>query len=150
MDNKLLNKLTKQDIGEIADMLKSVDSPEIDSEKRNSEVLKQLRKTNEDYKPYCKDRYKTLLEIAEKITEHHYQDNRQFGNVLIKCLVSNRLREEEYTLSEIGRAMNKHHSTIMFYLDKMKDMSSLPLIYANEMRMRSLFNYAIEEHDEQE
>ena len=156
MDNKLLNRLTKQDIGEIRqtmfDLNKEIRETGTipDDEMYCTSVLRQLKKNTSGYKPLCKDRYKVLLELAEKVTEHHHQENRQFTNVLIRCLVSTRLREEGYTLSEIGRAMNKHHSTVVFYTEKMNDMLSLPLMYANEVRIRSLFNYEIEEHDGQE
>lgn len=158
MDNKLLNRLTKQDIAEIHQALDSEASYVMDGDKcirQNtneyySSVLKKLKANNPNYKPFCKDRYKTLVEIAEKVTEQKYEDNRHFGNVLIKCLVSNRLREEGYTFGEIGKAMNKDHSTIVFYVGKMDDMLSLPLMYSKEMRTRSLFNDEIEKHDEQE
>jgi len=158
MDNKLLNRLTKQDIAEIHEALDSEvlyikdgdGYVRSNSNEYYSSVLKKLKANNPDYKPFCKDRYKTLLEIAEKVTEHKYEDNRKFGNVLIKCLVSNRLREEGYSFGEIGKAMNKDHSTIVFYIGKMEDMMTLPLMYSKEMRMKSLFNDEIERHDEQD
>lgn len=158
MDNRLLNRLTKQDIDEIRQIMFELNKEirEDDSicipndDKYCNDVLKRLRSNNRDYKPLCKERYKVLLSLAEKVTDHSYSDNRQFGNVVIKCLVSNRLRDEGYSFNEIGRAMNKHHSTVMFYIGKMSDMLSLPIIYSEEMRMRSLFNDAIDEYDKQE
>lgn len=112
------------------------------SEEQYQEVLRRLE--NAAPKPVkkipCKERYKELLGYAEEATGHILKKgDRSLENVFIKCFVATRLVEENYTKSEIGRAMDMTHSSIIFYLKKLNEILSMPIMYEKEVAQYKTF-----------
>ena len=152
MTNDLLSQLTIQDIREIRDIIRCIDdecvlfdlekkdySEYINSDEFFKDVLNRM-KDNNHYKPPCKERYPVLLEQAEYVTSYTQNPNsRTTENVFIRSIVAHQLHEEGYTYSEIGRVIKKSHATVMFYVNKVNDMLSLPQMYETEITQYEQF-----------
>ena len=152
MTNDLLSQLTIQDIREIRDIIRCIDdecvlfdlekkdySEYINSDEFFKDVLNRM-KDNNHYKPPCRERYPVLLEQAEYVTSYTQNPNsRTTENVFIRSIVAHQLHEEGYTYSEIGRVIKKSHATVMFYVNKVNDMLSLPQMYTTEITQYEQF-----------
>ena len=155
MTNDLLSQLTIQNIREIKQAIEYVDSEfalsdilgnetrdyaeYLDSDEFYKDVLNRM-KDNNHYKPPCRERYPVLLEQAEYVTSYTQNpDSRTTENVFIRSIVAHQLHEEGYTYSEIGRVIKKSHATVMFYVNKMNDMLSLPQMYTTEITQYEQF-----------
>ena len=66
---------------------------------------------------------------------HKLDATRSNENTLIRKMVAHRLIDEGYGCSEIGRAMGKHHATVLHLNRCMVDMLSLPACYKPELCM---------------
>ena len=94
--------------------------------------------------PPCKDRYPSLVKSAEYVTSSTFQPHsRTTQNVFIKCMVASQLYKEGYSYSEIGRTMGATHATVIYYVNKMKDMVSLPKAYKAEIAKYEEFKSSI-------
>ena len=157
MTNELLSQLTIQDIKEVVnaffaqqyDAYKDIAGMN-DKEAGDlweytqrdefyQDVLNRM-KDNNHYKPPCRERYPVLLEQAEYVTSYTQNPNsRTTENVFIRSIVAHQLHEEGYTYSEIGRVIKKSHATVMFYVNKVNDMLSLPQMYTTEITQYEQF-----------
>lgn len=151
MKTELVNKLTWEDIKEIDEMLCALsknfkllddDGTQSMDEEYYSEVIRQFRVKYKTLSA-CRDRYKEILPIAENIVGEKNRKERTFELTVLRCMVANKLHEEGYTISDIGRVMRYDHSTVSFYLSKKADFFSLPLMYEREVRWFKAFDEAL-------
>ena len=146
MQVELLSKLTWQDVKEICDTFYQVNNDEVISEENYSEVIVRL---NKQYKtlPACKDRYKEILPIAERIVGEKNRRERTFELTVLRCMLASKLKEEGYTLTNIAKEMGYDHSTIVFYFKKKDDFFSLPLMYEREVTWFKAFDEALKDEN---
>ena len=150
MQTALINRLTWEDIKEIDAMLCSIDQAASNEgmifkneEDYYSEAIRQLRVKYKTL-PACRDRYKEILPIAEKIVGEKNRKERIFELTVLRCMVASRLREEGYRITDISTVMKYDHSTVSFYLAKKEDFFSLPLMYEREVRWFRAFDQQLE------
>lgn len=143
MRSSLINKLTWEDIKEIHEILDNMEEELTDEEVKFNSVLKKLKRK---YKvsPTCKERYSALLPVAEKLVGAKLGDKRTPEQMLIRLMVSCRLYDEQYTISEIGRVIGRDHSTIMYYIKRRDDYFSVPTMYTYEVSLLERFKDSIE------
>lgn len=150
MQASLLRKLTWKDIREIAETLDTIDiyDKELKSEERYySDAILILCKKYKLF-PACRERYKEILPIAEKIVGFKNRKERTFDLTVLRCMVATKLREEGYGVSDIGRTMKYDHSTVSFYLGKKKDFFALPNIFEREVRWFKQFDEELGEQNQ--
>ena len=93
---------------------------------------------NED-EPTVIERYAVLLEAAEKVFGRKLTDSLERENILIRTFISYKLRKEGYSNGEIGRRMNRDHSSVTHMYKKVTEMISVPNAYKDEMEKLKLF-----------
>ena len=136
MRSNILNQLTVEDIKEIYETTDQILQQGAFWESWDALYRTVLRKLKEvkDYRPLCNDRYPTLVEAAEYVTNSTFvPTSRTASNAFIKCMIAHRLHEERYSYSEIGRTMGLSHATVIYYVNKMNDMMSLPKMFESEI-----------------
>ena len=140
MKTELVNKLTWEDIQEIDKAIYELEESDYHGyEEYYSEVIRRLRIKYKTL-PACRDRYKEILPIAEKIVGEKLRKERTFELTVLRCMVANKLREEGYKITDIGTVMRYDHSTVSFYLSKKADFFALPLMYEREVRWFKAFD----------
>lgn len=73
---------------------------------------------------------------GQKVSLH----NREAWCVWAKAMVAYRMLQEGYTHGEIGRQLEKDHSTVAHYKRKMEDALSLPHAYQDIIPVWNKFN----------
>ena len=125
MDSKLIN---------------AVDSM-TDDEKRNLVIHLQnglLSKT--DITP-PKVRCLELVTVAELVFGHKLDyDSRLRVDVMIRRFVAYKMRTEGYTLSVIGKSMNKSHAAVLHLINQLDDFFSIPSLYKDEIEKYQEFD----------
>ena len=86
-------------------------------------------------KPTAPERYPAVVQAAEAATGHTLTNARSRANTLIRAFVSYRMHEEGYSNSEIGRELNRDHSTVTQLAGRMREMLSMPVYYSAELKM---------------
>ena len=131
---------------------------------RNETIVRQIRKLpSEDrryiigaaimdldrdlLKPNGPDRYAILLRLAEQATGHQLTKSRCRENTDIRILVATQMRSEGYGLYEIGRWMERDHSTVTYYTKMMEDALSLPVACPELIRKYDSFKKELLEYD---
>ena len=150
MQVSLINKLTWEDIRDIATAANNFTLEDsLNEEEYYSKILSSL---NRQYKTLaaCKERYKEILPIAEEIVGMKNRKERTFELVVLRSMVACKLREENFLITDIGRAMGYDHSTIMHLFQKKKDFFALPLMYEREVRWFKQFDEALEDENNRE
>lgn len=80
-------------------------------------------------------RYAELLSIAEDLFDYKMKTSRRDAeDVMIRRFISYRLRQEGFSLSAIGHAVGKNHSTIFHLIKQMEDYFSLPGLYKDDIK----------------
>ena len=102
------------------------------------EVLRRLRMRYGSLPP-INEVYPSVLEMAEEAAGWRLTDGRCRENTLIHCLVTYKLHNDGYSYGEIGKMMNRDHSTITHYYLKMRDMLSVPYAYRWEIEVYKRF-----------
>ena len=139
MEAKLINRLTWKDVKEIVNTTESVVDTDEGEEKYYSNVIRALNLSNKTPLA-CKERYKFFKAAMEKVSGDKLANNRTFEQVVYRSIIANQLREEGYTFESIGKAMGRDHSTVVFYIDKMKTFASLPIMFEKELQLLRMFN----------
>ena len=139
MRQELLKQLTWEDIQEIwyetdktlhSELVKAMAT----ASERFSLALKNLHEKN-DCPPTIGERFPFVLACAEIAVGRKLSRERCEDNTLIRAFVSYMLRYEGYTYKEIGRMLQRDHSTVMHLYKKMEDILSLPYVYRKEIDM---------------
>lgn len=147
MQAALINKITWNDVQEIDSILCDIDKENkaYIGEEYYSEVIRRLR-TKYKTLPACRDRYNEILPIAETIVGEKNRRERTFELIVLRCMVSCKLRDEGYCMSDIARVMKYDHSTISFYFKKKEDFFALPIMYEREVRWFKQFDEELKEN----
>lgn len=95
----------------------------------------------------AEQRYSILVPMAESCLKAKLNNTRERRCVLIRVFIAYKMRLEGYTLREIGRVLNRHHATVIVYVQMMKDMNDVPRFYANELQRYKEFEEAVKEYD---
>lgn len=132
MRQELLKILTTDDIQEILDagqlLWENYEEPLAEN------ILRQLLEENE-CPPSIGLRFPFVLACAEQATGRKLSRERSKDNTTFRAFVAYKLREEGYTYSDIGKMLQRDHSTVMHLCNIMRDMLSVPMAYQDEMKM---------------
>ena len=114
-----------------------------------AEVLWPNKEDLQECKIPIGERYDEVLRAAQTAVGKRLTKGRRQEDVLIRVFVSYRLRCEGYSCEEIGKAMNRDHSTVVHYARKnMGDMLSLPHMYKDELKMYNKMNEILDKHED--
>ena len=111
------------------------------TEQERMEVAMRIMEKN----PTAERRYALMLPIAEEIVGRKMDSSRHSDCVTIRRLCAYRMMEEGLRLSHIAWAMGKHHSTVLHYVQQMKDAFDEPIFFAGDIRQYIRFTEAVEE-----
>lgn len=98
-------------------------------------------------RPYGPDRYHILLTLAQEALGYTLTETRTRQNTDIRMMVAKQMRNEGYSLEEIGSFMGRDHSTVSFYTRTMDDALSFPIAYGNLIEKYATFKNKLEEYD---
>lgn len=98
-------------------------------------------------KPNGPDRYAILKSIAEKATGHTLTASRSRDNTEIRMLVATEMRNEGFTLEEIGTWMGRDHSTVTHYTMLLDDAHKYPAAFADLLAKHELFLKQLQDYD---
>ena len=132
MRQELLKILTTDDIEEIICTARELCDNLVRPTSQN--ILRHLLDDN-DCPPSIGERFPFILACAEIAVGRKLSRERCEDNTLIRAFVSYMLRNEGYTYKEIGRMLQRDHSTVMHLYKKMEDILSLPQVYRKEIDM---------------
>ena len=130
MRQELLKILTTDDIQEI------LDAGELlwqDYKEPNAvNILNQLLEDN-GCPPSIGLRFPFVLACAELAAGKRLTKERSKENTMLRAFVAYRLREEGYTYFDIGKMLQRDHSTVVHLCRLMRDMLSVPNAYRKEL-----------------
>lgn len=93
-------------------------------------------------------RWDTVLFTAIRVTGLPYiTGSRDAKTVLIREIAAWRMMDEGYSISDIGRAMGKDHSTVSYYARMRKDAVSIPMAFREHLTMYGKLVLALNEND---
>ena len=99
------------------------------------------------FRPCAKERYKQLLHLSEKAWDRKLTCWKSYDDTRIRMFVSYKMREEGYSYGQIGKAMDRHHSSIINQVKRMNNVFDEPVFYAEEVSKYELFNEMVKEYD---
>lgn len=132
MRQELLKILTSDDIQEILDAGELL--RQNNQEPTARDMLRHLLEKNK-CPPSIGERFPFILACAEIAAGRRLSRERSKENTTLRAMVSHRLRLEGYTYSEIGKMIQRDHSTVMHLCGVMRDMLSVPNAYREEMEI---------------
>lgn len=145
MNNELIDKLSWEDVREIVAMKTLVTNTgkRFETEEENySEVIHMLRIKHKTIGA-CIERYNEILPIAEEIVGTKNRKERVFELIVLRAMVANKLKDEGYRVTDIGKVMGYNHATVNHYFEKKNDFFALPIMYEQEVRWFKLFDEAL-------
>lgn len=93
-------------------------------------------------------RFATLLAIAESVTGLRNDPKRRDSqSVLLRTIIVWRMIDEGYSISDIGRAMGKDHSTVSYYARMRKDAVAIPMAFREHLTMYGKLVLALNDND---
>ena len=93
-------------------------------------------------------RWDTILYKAIMVTGYPYTPgSRDAQSVLCRTISAWRMMDEGYTISDIGKAMGKDHSTVSYYAKQRKDAIELPVAYREHLAMYGKLILALSNDD---
>jgi len=93
-------------------------------------------------------RWDTVLFTAIGVTGYQYTTgSRDAKTVLIREIAAWRMMDEGYSISDIGRAMGKDHSTVSYYARMRKDAVAIPMAFREHLTMYGKLVLALNEND---
>lgn len=95
------------------------------------------------------ERYQVLLGFSEAVWGKKLTASKSGDDVRIRMFVSNKMREEGFSYSDIGRAMGRSYCAIISHVKRMGDMFDEPIFYALELRKYAQFVDMVKENDRQ-
>ena len=141
MRRELLKILTEKDIDEILETEKSLWRDT--AIPTSGDVLKKLLDKYE-YHTSIGERFSYVLSCAEKAVGKKLSRNRSKEDTLIRAFVTYALKSEGYGYSEIGRLLERDHSTVIHLYNKVKDMLSVPNVYREDIEMLRTFDLLLD------
>ena len=93
-------------------------------------------------------RFATLLAIAESVTGLRNDPKRRDSqSVLLRTIIVWRMMDEGYSITDIGRAMGKDHSTVSYYARMRKDAVAIPMAFREHLTMYGKLVLALNDND---
>lgn len=97
---------------------------------------------------YVAGRYSDLLQIATSILGPGIGTKRRDSHCVIgRMLIAYKMRDEGYSLNQIGMMMGRHHATIIHLERMMEDVLRYPDCFKIEMAYWQEFIKKTKEHD---
>ena len=128
----LTTQLTWEDVRDIMAISVNVEAaPTARPREYYQEILDRFvesRTFRKDLTP-CELRYKVVLAAAEAVVGFRLGKARTSVNTDIRAVVSKILRTEGYSLSEVGDAINRDHSTVHALVRRVDEVLALPESY---------------------
>ena len=85
-------------------------------------------------------RYTVLANAAEKAVGQEMLINRQTrADVMVRTMVAHKLRQEGFSLTTIGKAIGRSHSTVLLLIRQMDGIIASPIYFAPEMERYNRF-----------
>ncbi len=106
----------------------------------------------------CKDgevktienRFEQIRSATESVFGRAIDRSRVRENVIAKSFIAYIMRNEGFSTTKIGRMLHLHHATILYLTNKVKDMLSLPWIYAEDLEKLNQIIELLDENKIQE
>lgn len=93
-------------------------------------------------------RWDTVLFTAIRVTGLPYiTGSRDAQTVLVREIAAWRMMDEGYSISDIGRAMGKDHSTVSYYARMRKDAVAIPMAFREHLTMYGKLVLALNDND---
>lgn len=93
-------------------------------------------------------RWDTVLFTAIRVTGKPYTTgSRDAQTVLVREIAAWRMMDEGYSISDIGRAMGKDHSTVSYYARMRKDAVAIPMAFREHLTMYGKLVLALNDND---
>ena len=93
-------------------------------------------------------RWDTVLFTAIRVTGKQYTTgSRDAQTVLVREIAAWRMMDEGYSISDIGRAMGKDHSTVSYYARMRKDAVAIPMAFREHLTMYGKLVLALNDND---
>ena len=126
-----ISQLTWEDVRDIMDISEEVEVTPNGPRVYYQEILDRFVKSRtfrKDITP-CELRYKVVLEAAESVVGFRLGKARTSVNTDIRAIVAKILRSEGYSLSEVGDAINRDHSTVHALVKRVDEVLAIPESY---------------------
>ena len=93
-------------------------------------------------------RWDTVLFTAIRVTGLPYiTGSRDAQTVLVREIAAWRMMDEGYSITDIGRAMGKDHSTVSYYARMRKDAVAIPMAFREHLTMYGKLVLALNDND---
>ena len=117
-------------------------------DQRRSTIGEALRQMDEDEsKPSVISRYDIVLYAAQVSTGVQLTARRTSEDTKVRMLVAYQLHTEGYTYAQVGKAMNRDHSTASYLYKKMDDVLKNPSIWKEMYHNYETFTQLLKQYD---
>ena len=114
--------------------------------KKERARLAELLKESLNEKANAPKRFRELLIVASNILGKGIDSKcRDTSCVIGRMLITYKMRDEGYSLNQIGIMMGRHHSTILHLERMMEDVFRYPDCFKNELAYWNVFIKALKE-----
>lgn len=79
------------------------------------------------------------MKVMETLLGHPIPTGRSREATYARCILSVYLREQGFSLSAIGRMLDRDHSVISYYLNTWREAQAFPKMYEKEIALNDLF-----------
>ena len=101
-------------------------------------ILERLLEKNQA-PPSIGSRFPSVLQAAEDASGRKLSRARSKENTVLRAMVAYRLRSEGYSYNDIGKMLQRDHSTVVHLCGIMRDMLSVPGAYREDMAVYRRF-----------
>ena len=113
--------------------------------KKDRAILIKVLKQSLHEKDEGRGRFGMLYKVATSIVGNGIlTQSRDHKLVTARKIIAYTMRCEGYSLSAIGRAMNRNHASVMYMLKMWEDVKAYPDVFREDMEMYEEFNRRLE------
>ena len=117
-------------------------------DERKSTIGEAIRQMDEDgAKPSVISRYDIVLYAAQVATGVQLTARRTTEDTKVRMLVAYQLHTEGYTYAQVGKAMNRDHSTASYLFRRMDDVLKNPSIWKEMYHNYETFTQLLKQYD---
>lgn len=81
-------------------------------------------------------RFAAIIQTAEEVTGLRYDpERRDYCSVMLRTVTAWRMMDEGHSVSDIGRAMGKDHSSVSHYAAQRRDAKDFPAAYRSQLAL---------------
>jgi len=132
------------DVTEIMDSIKSL--PMFEKKDLAYKVIREIDRIEK--MEGVTQRWDTVLFTAIRVTGKPYTTgSRDAQTVLVREIAAWRMMDEGYSITDIGRAMGKDHSTVSYYARMRKDAVAIPMAFREHLTMYGKLVLALNDND---